>query len=112
MNADRRATAQVCIELIKECSEIGEMSEASHAALEHALKTMKQAEFWSLKNQTPHRGKNSSTDTSIRIGEVALPALEQAYSALVAEDYNTVIDQLALAATTDGTPATPNRKKK
>jgi hypothetical protein len=110
VNGDRRATGQVCIELIKECAEIGEMSEASHTALTNALRSMVQAEYWSLRNQLPHLGKNPSTDQGIAVSQVALPALEAASAALAADDYDTLVDQLQLAITTDG--AKPKRKKK
>lgn len=111
MNADRRATGQVCIELMKECSEWGEMSEASYKALVAALDTMQRAEYWSLRNQLPHEGKNAGTDTSIAISRVALPALEAAKEALKKEDYNTVIDQLTLAVTTNGEVPKKTSKK-
>lgn len=102
MNKDRRATAQVCVELIKECAAVGEMSEASHVALADALKTMQAGEYWSLRNMSKHAGRNESTDAQIAVSEVALPAIEEAVVALEAEDYNTVIDLLSLAITTEG----------
>jgi hypothetical protein len=109
LNADRRSTGQVCIELLKECSYHGEMSEASHAALVEAVKLMKQAEFWSLRRQEPHEGKNASTDAGIAISRVALPALENAARALADEEYDTVVEALTLAITTDGT--TPPKRR-
>lgn len=111
MNKDRRSTAQVCIELIKECSEIGEMTEQSHDAILEAVKLMKQAEYWSLRKQEPHEGKNPSTDEGIAISRVALPALEAALTALGDEDYNTVVDQLTIVVTTDGTAPTRKIRK-
>lgn len=102
MNKDRRATAQVCIELIKECAEIGEISEASHVALHGALKQMVAGEYWSLRNMTKHAGKNPSTDKQIAIAQAALPALEAAVTSLDKDDYNAVIDQLQLAVSTEG----------
>ena len=102
MNADRRASCQVCIELIKECSLIGEMSDASHKALEEVINGMKKAEYWSLRNQSKHEGRNPSTDQQIAVSRVALPALEAAATALANEDYTEVVDQLMLAVTTDG----------
>lgn len=111
MNKDRRATAQVCIELIKECAEVGEMSEASHAALKEAIKTMQSAEYWSLRNQSKHEGKNESTDAGIRISRVALPALEAATVALSEDNYDVVVEQLYLAVTTDGTTPQTRVKK-
>lgn len=109
MNKDRRVTAQVCIELLKECSEFGEMTEASYQALNEAIAVMKAAEYWSLRNQERHAGKNEATDLSIAVSRVALPALEKALAALQAEDYDTVITQLTVATTTDGTA--PRRRR-
>jgi hypothetical protein len=111
VNADRRATGQVCIELMKECAEWGEMSDASHAALVQAVTLMKTAEYWSLRKQEPHAGKNPSTDTSIAVSRVALPALEAAVEALEKDDFNTAIDQLHLAITTNGEPIQKKSKK-
>lgn len=112
MNVDRRATARVCIELIKECSDIGEMSDASHKALADALKQMQSQEFWQLKNQERHEGKNEPTDRQIAISRVALPALEAAVKALAEDDYNEVLDQLTLAVTTEGeAPKKRSRKR-
>lgn len=102
MNADRRHTAAVCIELIKECLEIGEMAETSHAALSEAVKHLTSSEFWQLKNQERHAGKNAATDKQIAICKVALPALEQASEALKAGDMRKVIRKLNTAMTTDG----------
>ena len=102
MNVERRALGQVCIELMKECAEWGEMSQASYDTLKTALDTMRQAEYWSLKNQSRHAGKNALTDKSISISEIALPALDSAVLSLAAEDYNAVIDHITLAITTDG----------
>lgn len=102
MNNDRRTIGRVCVELIKECSEIGEMSERAHVALTDALSVMKSQEYWQLKNQERHEGKNAATDKQIGICKVALPALEAAARALDEEDYQHVIDQLTLAITTEG----------
>ena len=110
MNKDRRATARICIELIKECAEIGEMRDASHEALVEALKTMQAAEYWSLRNQAKHEGSNDSTDAQIAVSRVALPALEDAVRYVQEEDYNAVIDSLELAITTKGAPARTSRK--
>ncbi len=109
MNKERRETAQVCIELIKECHAVGEMADASHKALEAAIKGMKAAEFWGLKGMSKHEGANDSTDKQIAISRVALPALEAAAEALNEEDYASVITQLEIAVTTDGT--VPKRGK-
>lgn len=110
MNVDRRATAQICIALLKECAEVGEISDESHVALEEVLKTMRNQEYWQLKNQSKHEGKNAPTDKQIAISRVALPALELAVEALDQGDYHTILDQLILAITTDG--ATPKEKSK
>lgn len=104
LNVDRRAAAKVCIELIKECSEIGEMSETSHGVLAETLKVLQAQEYWQLKNQERHEGKNDPTDKQIAISRVALPALEAAAKALDAEDYNEVLTQLELAVSTEGKP--------
>lgn len=103
MNGDRRHTAAVCADLIKECLEIGEITETSHATLTEAIKSMTSAEFWQLKNQERHAGKNAATDKQIAICRVALPALEEAGKALAAGDMRKVIRKLDLARTTDGT---------
>lgn len=114
MNADRRATAAVCIALINEGIEAGELRGESHVALEHALKTMRQNEFWSLKSQSAHAGSNASTDGSIAISKVALPALEAAESALVKGDYVAVAEKLDLAATVtaDQAKEAPKRRRR
>ena len=101
MNKDRRATIQVCIELIRECAEIGEMSEASHTALGNALQQMVAGEYWSLRNMSKHEGKNESTDQQIAIAKVALPALEGAVQALAEEDYDKVLRLLRRAVKED-----------
>jgi hypothetical protein len=111
MNKDRRVTGQVCIELMKECAEWGEMSEASYASLLEAVGTMHQGEYWSLRNQERHEGKNESTDAQIAISRVALPALDAALKALRSEDYDTAIDQLTLAITTEGAISKKRSKK-
>lgn len=111
MNKDRRGQAQLCIELMKECNEWGEISDSSYEALVASVKSMKSAEWWSLKQQMPHEGKNTSTDDQIAISRVALPALEAALEALEKEDFNMAIDQLTLAVTTDGTVPQKRSKK-
>lgn len=87
------------------------MSEASHVALTAAVKHLQFQEYWQIKNQEKHAGSNPSTDKQISISRVALPALELAVEALVNEDYNTVLDQLVLASTTDGEVAKKTSKK-
>lgn len=109
MNKDRRSTAQVCIELLKECALVGEISDTSHEAVAEAIKLMKSAEYWSLRNQEPHEGRNEATDQGIAVSRVALPALESAAKALEEDDYDTVIEMLELAITTEGKPV--KRKK-
>lgn len=103
MNVDRRITARLCMELIKECSDLGEMSDSAFAALDEALKIMKQNEFWQLRNQSRHEGKNDPTDKQIAISRVALPALEEAAKALAADDWEGVLAHLTVAVETDGT---------
>lgn len=97
MNTERRTTAQVCIELIKECAHFGEMSEASHQALTVAIKTMLQNEWWSLKAMLRHAGNNEGTDNNIKVAQVAHPALAAAHEALAAEDYTAVLEHLDVA---------------
>jgi len=80
-------------------------------ALVNALQVMKQEEYWSLRNQSKHAGKNPSTDVQIAISEVALPALEAAVQSISEDDYNGVLDHLNLAVTTDGTKRKKNIKK-
>lgn len=111
MNADRRLTARICVELIQESAEVGEMSERAHQALSEAIKHLQAQEFWQLKNQERHAGSNPSTDKQLAICRIALPALELAAEALVQEDYSTVIDQLTLAMNTDGAELEKSSKK-
>lgn len=112
MNVERRLTARLCIELLHTAAETKkqELSDAAHEVLCLAVKGMRTAEEWALKNQERHAGKNASTDTSIAISRVALPALEKAVIALGDDDFHEVIDQLTLAMTTDG--STPRRRRK
>ena len=109
MNKDRRHAAQLAIELLKECSAVGLISDDSHVAVTDTLKHLQQAEYWQLRGQEKHAGKNPSTDSQIAICRVALPALEAAVTAWETDDFDAVIDQLTLAVTTDGT--VPTRKK-
>lgn len=102
---------QVCIALLHECNEIGLIADASHVAVTDALKHMQQAEYWQLKNQERHEGKNASTDTQLAICRVALPALEAALKAWNSDDFAEVIIQLNLAITTDGKRPRRARKK-
>lgn len=104
-------TAHVCIALLKECNEIGLIGDDSHVALTDALKGLVQAEYWQLKNQEKHAGKNDSTDKQIAISKVALPALEEAVAALAEDDFVTVLLQLTIAVTTDGTLPRKRGKK-
>lgn len=110
MNADRRTTAKVCIALLHECSEIGLISDGSHVALTDALKALQTAEYWQLKNQEKHEGKNDPTDKQIAISRIALPALEAANLALAKDNFDEVLKQLTIAVDTDGTQ--PKRTKK
>ena len=110
MNADRRVTAKVCIALLHECSEIGLISDESHVALSEAIKSMQNAEYWQLKNQERHEGKNDPTDKQIAISRIALPELEAAVAALKEDDFDAVLTHLTVATTTDGTK--PRRSKK
>lgn len=102
MNADRRVVARVCIELLKECDAIGLIRDESHLMLVESISHLKAQEYWQLKNQEKHEGKNVATDLQLSISRVALPALEAASAALEADDYTEVIYQLHLAVTTDG----------
>lgn len=112
MNVDRRATAAVCIALLQECNESGLISDASHVALTDTLKSMQAAEFWQLKNQSRHEGKNEPTDKQIAICRVALPALEAAVAALAEDDFMEVLMQLTIAITTDGSEQRSRKPKK
>lgn len=112
MNADRRHIGEVCIRLISECAELGEMSEDSHVALVKAVKHIRSEEWWQLKNQEKHEGKNASTDHQIGISRKALPALEAAVEALEKEDYSEVIDRITLAITTGLDPVRKTPKKR
>jgi hypothetical protein len=111
MNADRRHTGSVCIALLLECHHIGEISDESHTTISEALSSMQQAEYWQLKNQERYEGRNASTDQQLRVCRVALPALEAALAAWNQDDFDTTIEQLRLAVTTDGTTQKKTRKK-
>jgi hypothetical protein len=102
VNADRRQTGKMCLALLHECSEIGEISDDSHVALKETLAHLTQQEFWQLKSQSKWEGQNASTDKQLAIARVALPALEEAVKALEKDDFETVITQLELAVNTDG----------
>jgi hypothetical protein len=110
VNKDRRQIAKVSIELMKECNEIGLISDASHDALVEATMHLQAAEHWQLKNQLKHEGKNPGTDTQIAISRVALPALEEAVQELKDGNYSEVITKLELALNTDGTLPKPTKK--
>lgn len=110
MNADRRHLGHVCIALLMECNHIGEIADASHTKLSEALKHMQAQEYWQLKNQERHEGKNASTDTQLAICRLALPALEAAAKALAEDDFTEVIRHLTTAITTDGT--VPKNKRR
>jgi len=97
---------------MKECAETGWISEASHVALLGAVAAMKSAEYWSLRNQSRHEGRNATTDEQIAVSRVALPALELAHIALAEEDYDMAIDQLTLAITTDGRKSKQDLRRK
>lgn len=112
MNADRRMIGQVCIALLHECNEIGLIADASHVAVTDALKHLQQAEYWQLKNQERHEGKNATTDDQLAICRVALPALEAAITAWNQDDFGEVITQLSLAITTDGKRPRKSRRKR
>ena len=87
------------------------MTEASHVTLTESIKHLQAQEYWQVKNQERHEGSNPSTDKQLAICRAALPALELAAEALEQEDYNTVIDQLLLAITTEGEVAAKRSKK-
>lgn len=109
MNADRRVTAQVCIALLEECNHTGLIGDSTHLVLTDAIKSLTNAEYWQLKNQERHEGKNASTDTQLAICRVALPALESAKAAWDNDDFDAVIMHLKTAVTTNGKK--PLRKK-
>lgn len=111
MNADRRHTAKLCIALLLECNDIGAISDESHTVVGEALSGLQQAEYWQLKNQERHEGKNASTDQQLAVCRVALPALDAAVKAWNSDDFETVIEKLTLASTTDGSVPRKTRKK-
>lgn len=111
MNTDRRKACEVTIALLVECHHIGLISDESHLAITDTLKHLQQQEFWQLRNQEKHEGKNASTDTQLAICRVALPALDAAIVAWNADDFEEVIRQLTLAASTNGkAPEKTSRK--
>ena len=109
MNVDRRAAGNICIALLREVQGTGEISEQSHVALVTAIRTIQNSEYWQIKNQERHEGKNSSTDTQLAIARVAHPALEAALKAVEDDDYAEVLHQLEIAVSTDGTK--PKRRR-
>lgn len=112
MNADRRHTGQLLIQLVIECSEShAGMSDETHLYATTALHALQTSEYWQLRNQEKHEGKNASTDQQLSVCRVALPALEAAVKAWNNDDFETVITQLSLAITTDGTVPREKRKR-
>lgn len=112
MNADRRHTGQLLIQLVIECSESNRgMSDETHLLATTALHSLQTAEYWQLKNQERHEGRNASTDAQLSVCRVALPALEEAVKAWNSDDFDAVIAQLTLAITTDGSVPREKRKK-
>lgn len=113
MNADRRLTARVCVALLEECNQTGLISDESHDVISEAIKVLNTAEYWQIRNQERHEGRNASTDTQLAICRVAAPALEAALAAWNRDDFTEVIKQLTIAITTDGKPpAKPRRRKR
>lgn len=110
MNQDRRHIAEMCIELIEVSAEHGEISDKAHATLVKSVKHLAAQEYWQLKGQERHEGKNASTDKQLAVCRVALPALEAAGKALESDDWDTVISQLKLAISTDGSVAKAVKK--
>lgn len=108
MNKERESAIQICIALITECGEIGEISEASHQALVAALQEARQGEYWSLRNMSRHAGQNDSTDEQIARSEHALPELEAAANNITREDYVAALGHLRAAIA--GKPARKVRK--
>jgi len=111
LNADRRQTGKVVVALLVECNEIGLINDDSHVAVTDAIKSLQQAEFWQLKNQEKHEGKNASTDQQLAVCRIALPALEKAWEAWNADDFAAVITNINLAITTDGAAPKQRRRK-
>jgi hypothetical protein len=107
VNTDRRQACEVTIALLVECHHVGLISDESHVAVTNMLHHLQRQEFWQLKNQEKHEGKNASTDTQLAICRVALPALDAAIKAWDNDDFDEVIRQLSLASTTDG--STPKK---
>jgi hypothetical protein len=109
VNADRRHIGHITLALLIECSHTGLIGDDAHIAITNALHHLQNQEYWQLQKQEKHEGKNASTDQQLAICRLALPALEQCVKSWNDDDFETVIEHLTLAITTDGT--VPKRKK-
>lgn len=112
MNGDRRHIGKVCVALLHEGHANEIIHDSSHVALVEAVKHLQNQEFWQLKTQSKHEGKNASTDTQLAICKIALPALELAVAALETDDYAAAITHITLAIETDGTVPAKTRRNK
>lgn len=99
------------VALLTEGSTAGEISDESHEALGEALTYLQKQEYHQLRAQEKFEGRNASTDKQIAICRVAFPALETAVAAYNSDDYDTVIDQVNIAVTTDGVVPKPRRNR-
>ena len=112
VNADRRHIGKVCVALLEEGHANEEIHDSSHVALVEAVKHLLSQEFWQLKTQSKHEGKNASTDAQLAICRLALPALELAVAALETDDYAAAMTHIKFAVETDGTVPTKKKGKK
>lgn len=112
MNADRRITGRVLLELLNEGSVNGEVSDQAHEVIGEALVSLQKSEYHQLRSQEKHEGKNASTDKQIAICRVALPALEEAVHAYNRDDWDTIVSKVKLAIDTDGTVPKPKRGRR
>lgn len=111
MNAGRRTTIKLCVELINLSVDSGSMTEDAYVALGDAAKLMQKEEYWSLRNMSKHVDKNDSTRTQVAIAEVALPLLEKAVQAWEDEDLQSMATHLQNAADAQPRPVRKKSKK-
>ena len=109
MNADRRQLGKVVVALLNEANAVGEISDKTHEVLGETLTHLHRQEHHQLRAQEKYAGSNASTDKQIAICQVALPALDQAVECYDQDDFAGVIQHVALAVDTDGTPPRKER---
>ncbi|QDP44112.1 hypothetical protein SEA_JENOS_62 [Microbacterium phage Jenos] len=105
MNADRRMTLMLMIEVCRDADASGQVSNEVHLSMGEAIKSLKQAEYWSVRNIKPER--NDSSAKQHAIATIALGALEEAYVAWEAMEYDTMLERLEIACSTNGTAVLP-----